>query len=80
MGRSGRIFCWNLSARASSSPHVYFLPRFQRLTFDEKSTFISVAEAMLWSMDKDQTDILIYDAMTNKIIGRFDNRRGLSLD
>lgn len=35
---------------------------------------------MLWSMDKDQTDILIYDAMTNKIIGRFDNRRGLSLD
>lgn len=59
-------------------PHVYVGPKFYTLSFDDKSSFISVIAAYYQAQDSKKNIVVLYNWRTGKQIGRFDNY-GLTL-
>jgi hypothetical protein len=62
-----------------SLPRVLVLPRFYTLTFDDRQRTVSVVSAYMGQPGDDYL-VRVFDARTNRSIGRFTQQLGLVID
>lgn len=64
----------------AKAPHVWVAPRFYRLDFDDKQTFLGVVYAYAYDGSDPYDLIILKDSRSGKDIGTFTKAFGLKLD